>query len=135
MIKLYKGTFGRLEVKNIFDVEHMLNEAQKRCSERVLLPNEVVAEVIKLDGYLHKERGIPRNALEGTTAQINLYSQSFPRSYKGVAKSTFIYVTYGKSGYPQIAGCSRCPASKKYIKITLSEAGKAKALEAISQGK
>lgn len=78
---------------NAEKIKKALDDAQKRCSVRLVQTEQVFETVAKMEEY-RKKYGILKKNMEGVTVRINLYQDRFPTAYKYTPEGTVFHLIF-----------------------------------------
>lgn len=100
----------------------MLAPVQSRATARTITPADMVHALETVE----KRLNIPKKALEGCRAYIDVNAQSFPRAYKYSADSTQFAAVYMRGGW-RVTSVSRekCNSPSRRYEVRLTDAAKA----------
>lgn len=119
--------------KNVEKIKAELNDAQKRCSVRLIQVEQVFEAVAKMEEY-RKKYGILKKNMEGVTVRVNLYQDRFPSAYKYTPEGTVLRLLF-KGGKWRLFYAYRdtCEGSRKErYKVELTEDAKENVLNSAS---
>lgn len=106
-----------------------IKETEERASVRRLDATEVIVTLTDIDAHLG--RFSTKTDAVGTVAVVNLSAQSFPSAYHYVPMSTHFEAVKTSGGW-KITNIYRDHCGKTKVKLTLTEATKAKMAETLS---
>ena len=107
-------------------INAMIKAAEGKATERTISYNDIVSAVERIESYLR----IPKNAMVGIVADVDVNAQKFPGNYIWTAKSTHFRMERKKS-YWNLYRVERdnCLCESKAIQLTLTETAKEKIME------
>lgn len=108
-----------LSHKHDAEVQSLLDKANHLARTRTVDIDDVYNAVIVVE---QKFEDCTRKSLEGLTVRVDLNSQDFPNTYRGIPMSTQFLLVYEKHSWRFVrAGRSRCGEFKRYD-VTLTDA-------------
>ena len=108
-----------LNHKHDAEIQLQLDKANHLARTRTVDIDEVYGAVTVLE---RKFEGCTKKSLEGLTVRVDLNSQDFPNTYRGVPMSTQFTLVYEKRSWRFVyAERMRCGVSKRYD-VTLTDA-------------
>lgn len=118
---------------NVERIRKALDDAQKRCSVRLIQVEQVFEAVAKMEEY-RKKYGILKKNMEGVTVRVNLYQDRFPSAYKYTPEGTVFHMIY-RGGKWRLYAIYRdiCEGNEnKRYTVTLTETAKENVLNSAS---
>lgn len=115
---------------NVGKIQSVLNNAQKRCSVRLIQAEQVFETAAKMENY-RKKVGILKKSMEGVTVKVNLYQERFPSAYKYVPEGTVFHMIF-RGGKWRLYAVYRdiCEGSeKKRYQVNLTDDAKKDVLD------
>ena len=82
-----------INTNNAQKIQSVLDNAQKRCSVRLIQVEQVFETVAKMEEY-RKKFGILKKNMEGVTVRVSLYQDHFPSAYKYTPEGTVFHLIY-----------------------------------------
>ena len=84
--------------KNVERIRKELDEGQKRCTARLINPEQVF-EAVKLIEEHRLKFGILKKNMEGVSVRVNLYQERYPKAYKYTPEGTVFEIEFIKGKY------------------------------------
>lgn len=78
---------------NVQKIKTVLDNVQKRCTVRLIQPEQVFEAAAKMEEHRQKI-GVLKKNMEGVTVKVNLYQDRFPSAYKYVPEGTVFHMIF-----------------------------------------